>query len=102
MEPDFNDMDLCCYCKSFAICDKWYEEPGIEKAKSCMFFLFDKEIIRKSDNYTPVEYDKSQCVYGPDNKMPCEICSATCNERAKHFEEQGKKKYTIGNIFFWK
>ena len=37
--------------------------------------------------------------YGPDSKMPCEICSATCNERAKHFEEQGKKKYTIGNIF---
>ena len=40
--------------------------------------------------------------YGPDSKMPCEICSATCNERAKHFEEQSKKKYTIGNIFFWK
>ena len=39
--------------------------------------------------------------YGPDSKIPCEICSATCNERAKHFEEQGKKKHTIGNIFFF-
>ena len=33
------------------------------------------------------EYNKSQCVYGPDSKMLCDFCSALCKERYEDFKE---------------
>lgn len=37
------------------------------------------------------EYNKAQCVYGPNSKMHCIVCSALCNERYKDFKERGIK-----------
>lgn len=37
------------------------------------------------------EYNKAQCVYGPDSTMPCFLCSATCKERYEDFQKRGIK-----------
>lgn len=37
------------------------------------------------------EYNKSQCVYGPNSTMPCMLCSALCKERYEDFKECGIK-----------
>lgn len=37
------------------------------------------------------EYNKSQCVYGPNSKMLCGFCSALCKERYEDFKECGIK-----------
>lgn len=34
------------------------------------------------------EYNKSQCVYGSDSKMPCGVCSAMCKERYEDFKKR--------------
>ena len=33
------------------------------------------------------EYNKAQCVYGPDSTMHCMFCSALCKERYEDFKE---------------
>ena len=43
------------------------------------------------------EYNKSQCVYGPNSKMNCVVCSALCNERYEDFKECGIKITFIYN-----
>lgn len=50
--------------------------------------MTDEELIKK-------EYDKSQCVFGPDSKMCCMICSHTCPARYKDFLEKGVKMAVI-------
>ena len=50
--------------------------------------MTDEELINK-------EYDKSQCVYGPNSKMKCFICSATCPARYKDFLKEGVKMTII-------
>lgn len=35
------------------------------------------------------EYNKSQCVYGPNSKMRCTVCSALCKERHEDFKKCG-------------
>lgn len=37
------------------------------------------------------KYNKSQCVYGPNSKMHCELCSALCKERYEDFKNKGIK-----------
>ena len=37
------------------------------------------------------EYNKAQCVYGPDSTMHCMVCSALCKERYEDFKECGIK-----------
>ena len=34
------------------------------------------------------EYNKAQCVYGPNSKMHCMVCSALCKERYEDFKER--------------
>jgi hypothetical protein len=34
------------------------------------------------------EYNKAQCVYGPDSKMICMLCSALCRERYEDFKKR--------------
>lgn len=35
------------------------------------------------------EYNKAQCVYGPDSKATCTFCSRVCKERYEDFKECG-------------
>lgn len=35
------------------------------------------------------EYNKAQCVYGPDSKATCIFCSHICKERYEDFKECG-------------
>ena len=37
------------------------------------------------------EYNKSQCVYGPNSKMHCIVCSALCKERYEDFKKRNIK-----------
>ena len=37
------------------------------------------------------EYNRSQCVYGPNSTMHCMFCSALCKERYEDFKECGIK-----------
>lgn len=38
-----------------------------------------------------VSYDRSQCIYGPDSKMLCAICSQLCPERANALKKANIK-----------
>lgn len=102
MEKCFEDKKQCCFCTSFAQCDKWYGELMNEAAKTCDSYEFNEHLYESCVNYVPISYDKSQCVYGPDSDMPCEFCSCTCGARALDFEKMGKKMYTDGKITYWK
>lgn len=35
------------------------------------------------------EYNKAQCVYGPDSTKHCMVCSRTCQERYEDFKKRG-------------
>lgn len=37
------------------------------------------------------EYNKAQCIYGPNSTMHCFLCSRTCKERYEDFKERGIK-----------
>ena len=41
------------------------------------------------------EYNKAQCVYGPDSAKSCIFCSHTCQERYEDFKECGVKMVFI-------
>ena len=37
------------------------------------------------------KYNKDQCVYGPDSKAICKLCSHMCKERYEDFKKRGIK-----------
>ena len=52
----------------------------------------------KENEYWHEDYDKSQCVYGPESKMICMVCSAICQARYKDLIEKGVKVVSVDEL----
>ena len=62
-----------------------YKDKSVgEQMKIEDWFFMEKKEPKK-------EYNKSQCVYGPNSTMPCMLCSALCKERYEDFKYCGIK-----------
>ena len=57
--------------------------------------MMEEETQKELEDLVHKEYDKSQCVFGPNSTMMCCICSHTCPARYKDFIKEGVKMTII-------
>lgn len=54
--------------------------------------MTEEELVEKEyEEMVNTEYDKTQCVFGPNSTMKCYLCSHTCQARYKDFLKKGVK-----------